>query len=270
MLLNLYPALLLLGGLCCLGHYVCTLRLKKLPQAVDPWQGEWSDFLWFLWLVIFGVFAGSFASDILYKGLGLASDTEDKTRFLFNGIGMQIGMLIVVCGYPLISKKDRGQLNTRTLPWPRAAAIAAYGFLAAMPLLALLQFLLTAGLDHLGIEAPLQSIIEMLRESYSLMEWAMIVLMTVVLAPLTEELLFRAGLYRFLKSRCHPSIAANISALLFALIHANAFSFLPLWLLGVFLVYSYEYSGSIRVPILWHAFFNLNTLIFLALEPSGG
>ena len=143
---------------------------------------------------------------------------------------------------------------------------AGYGCLAALPLITLLQFLLVTGLAHWGIEAPLQPVVEILRESSSLLEWTLVAGMTVILAPLSEELLFRGWLYRFLKGQLRPWLAAQVSALLFALVHLNAFAFFPLWLLGLLLIYGYEYSGSLRVPILWHALFNLNTLIFLAIQ----
>ena len=47
-----------------------------------------------------------------------------------------------------------------------------------------------------------------------------------------------------------------MSGAFFAMIHADAFVFLPLALMGVLLCMSYEKSGSIISPILVHALFN--------------
>ena len=50
--------------------------------------------------------------------------------------------------------------------------------------------------------------------------------------------------------------------MLFALIHADAYVFVPLALMGVFLCMAYEKGGSILSPILVHAAFNaLNVAI---------
>ena len=91
------------------------------------------------------------------------------------------------------------------------------------------------------------------------------VLMAVVLAPLAEEWLFRAGLYRFLKGRCSPWLAAIISASCFSFMHFNLASLLPLVVLALVLTYAYELSGSLRLPILVHAMFNANTMLILLL-----
>ena len=82
-----------------------------------------------------------------------------------------------------------------------------------------------------------------------------------VFAPVAEEMFFRGLLYRIFKGffspfRCGALISAVLSGALFALMHADAFVFLPLSLMGVLLCMSYEKSGSIISPILVHALFN--------------
>lgn len=78
---------------------------------------------------------------------------------------------------------------------------------------------------------------------------------------------FRGVLYRIFKwafaaSRFGAFAAAVLSGVLFALIHADAYVFVPLALMGVFLCMAYEKGGSILSPILVHAAFNaLNVAI---------
>ena len=83
----------------------------------------------------------------------------------------------------------------------------------------------------------------------------------VVFAPVAEEMFFRGLLYRIFKGffsslNCGAFVSAALSGALFSLIHADAFVFLPLALMGVLLCLSYEKSGSILSPILVHALFN--------------
>jgi CAAX protease family protein len=82
-----------------------------------------------------------------------------------------------------------------------------------------------------------------------------------VLAPMMEELLFRAGLYRFCRQCLGRGSALVISGALFGAIHANWAGFLPLAFLGVMLALAYEATGSIAVPIVAHAFFNFINII---------
>jgi hypothetical protein len=78
-----------------------------------------------------------------------------------------------------------------------------------------------------------------------------------------EELLFRAGLFRFCRQRLGRAWALIISGCSFGLLHGNWAGFLPLAILGMGLAIAYEATGSIRVPIIAHALFNLNTILVL-------
>ena len=62
----------------------------------------------------------------------------------------------------------------------------------------------------------------------------------------------------------------RVKPLLFAMMHFNALSFLPLFLLGMLLCRSYERTGNILVPIGFHALFNANNIGLLILQGSHG
>jgi membrane protease YdiL (CAAX protease family) len=84
-----------------------------------------------------------------------------------------------------------------------------------------------------------------------------------VLAPIYEEVLFRAGLYRFCRQRLGRPLALLASGLLFGALHLNLASFAPLSLFGMVLAVAYESTGSIRVAIVAHALFNLNSVLIV-------
>lgn len=86
-----------------------------------------------------------------------------------------------------------------------------------------------------------------------------------IFTPILEELIFRAGLYRFFKSRMPSVPAAILSSVIFAILHDAPASYLPLTLLGCVLCFAYEKTGRIAAPILVHALFNANTLFCLLL-----
>lgn len=86
-----------------------------------------------------------------------------------------------------------------------------------------------------------------------------------IVTPILEELIFRVGIYRFLKSRMPAVAAAIISSVIFAALHDAAVSFLPLTVLGCVLCFAYEKTGRVAAPMLIHAFFNANTLLCIAI-----
>jgi len=95
--------------------------------------------------------------------------------------------------------------------------------------------------------------------------------MAVVLAPVAEELIFRAGIFRFLRGRAPRLVALVLPALFFALLHVDRTNLnglvtvAPLTALGIVFSLAYERTGRIAVPMLAHALFNLHTVIFLLL-----
>ncbi|MDR0755567.1 MAG: CPBP family intramembrane metalloprotease [Puniceicoccales bacterium] len=92
----------------------------------------------------------------------------------------------------------------------------------------------------------------------------------ICLAPLTEELLFRGVVYRFLNTRFNHVSALMASSFLFAALHLHLASFLPLFFLGCWLGYVYRSTGDIKVSIFLHALFNgMNYLLLITLQGNG-
>ena len=88
----------------------------------------------------------------------------------------------------------------------------------------------------------------------------MLCLTAVVVAPVTEEVIFRGYLYPVAKRFAGRWAAVAFSSLLFAMVHQNAMALLPLAFLAVLLSLSYELTGSIWAPIGIHMFFNGTTV----------
>ena len=101
--------------------------------------------------------------------------------------------------------------------------------------------------------------------------WA-VILCTVILAPVAEELFFRKALIDRL-SAYHPTDAILYSALLFGLIHGNLTQFLYAFPIGVLLGIIYWRTKNIRYTILLHmgmnTFGGLLPLLVQRLEKAG-
>jgi hypothetical protein len=87
-------------------------------------------------------------------------------------------------------------------------------------------------------------------------------------APLVEEVLFRGYLHGAFKRFGGRWVATLAGAAVFGAIHGNLAAAVPLAVLAICLALAYEAAGSLWVPILMHAGFNLAML--LLLQFSGG
>jgi membrane protease YdiL (CAAX protease family) len=90
-----------------------------------------------------------------------------------------------------------------------------------------------------------------------------VMIAAVVIAPITEEILFRGYFYAVLKRVAGPVPAALGISMLFGAVHNNALGFPGLTLLALGLTLAYEWSGSLLVSIFMHASFNATSLLFM-------
>jgi membrane protease YdiL (CAAX protease family) len=91
----------------------------------------------------------------------------------------------------------------------------------------------------------------------------------VALAPVFEEILFRGFLYRNLRDAIGREGALVVSSVLFGLVHLEPHLVLPLAGLGFVLAIVFELTGSLVVPILVHATWNLGQLVSVLVLVSG-
>jgi hypothetical protein len=90
----------------------------------------------------------------------------------------------------------------------------------------------------------------------------------ILVAPVVEEIVFRGILYPLVKQRGHPMLALAGTSLLFAAIHYNLMTFVPLTFLAMALVWLYEETDTLVAPILAHSLFNAVNFFMFFLTPS--
>ena len=97
---------------------------------------------------------------------------------------------------------------------------------------------------------------------------AAVLILSVVIAPIAEELLFRGIIQTALDDHVRsPWQSVIFTAILFASVHQNPEHWPALLILGASMGYAYEKSGSLWQSILMHAMFNGITLVtFLQTE----
>ena len=141
---------------------------------------------------------------------------------------------------------------------------AGLGLVLIAMALALLSNLL---IHALGNQAEPQKLVTLIAEESAKKEniptLIFFVVMSVAVAPITEEILFRGILYPAIKQIGHPLLAAIGTALLFALFHVNLLTFASLTVVALGLIALYEFTDNLLAPITAHAVFNASNLVML-------
>ena len=184
------------------------------------------------------------------------------TTFLFL---VQLGFWIFVIGTIVLSFVLRGMHVSALFGFDRLGVSKVFllgiGLLfAALPLI-LASSSITNGFLRADPQRDTQPIMQLFEQASDPAKRVPLIILAVVIAPISEEFVFRGFLYGVLKKFGGALPALLFSALLFALIHMHLPSLLPLFLLGSVLTLAYELSGSLLVPMAMHAFFNTLTLV---------
>ncbi len=143
----------------------------------------------------------------------------------------------------------------RAFPWVRITASQV----AAAAILIIGCDILLSEADNLfrALAPPPKFLADLMKELFSFEgNPAEQVFLLVLVAPITEELLFRGIILRGLLSRTRPAFAVLVSALLFALVHLNPWQFISALCLGLVLGWAYLRTGSVLLCILGHAISN--------------
>lgn len=150
---------------------------------------------------------------------------------------------------------------------PQAIGFGVVAVFAFLPLGWGLQMVSRKAMTVLGVEHGEQLALVALRNSGSPAELIAMGFVTILLAPVAEEILFRGLLYPTIKQYGFPRLALWGSSALFAAIHFNVAAFIPLLLLAAVLVWLYEKTNNLLAPITAHVTFNtLNFVMFLVLR----
>jgi membrane protease YdiL (CAAX protease family) len=252
--------------LCGLSYWIrCLFTSKespiwKRPNKLTRWEIPLSDFFLFFFTVLVSIIVGS--QLIVFGVEKWAPETIENLlqKTVIIGYTFHIFAIIGWIAFSLLRPSIR--LPKTLSIWP-AFKKGFFGLLIVLPPLLIVAMLWEFLLKNLGLSTAPQELIEILRSGDNLPYLIALVFLAIVVAPISEELFFRGGIFRFLYQRFPSWIAILISSILFATVHGNWLSFLPLVLLGSLLCLLTQKSGSIKPSIFLHALFNLHSIIFI-------
>jgi membrane protease YdiL (CAAX protease family) len=255
------------GGLCVLGvailgvgatrmrHDMPAVRDPTDPSAKVPW--DWTDFVMF-WPGWFSAFQllGSLA--VLLTNL-ISSNSDPTVRSAIES------SVLAVCQYGamlfnifVLAFMRRGgtlrDLGWRGFKWwwLPVAPIATYVALVSASYLQTFNQSLFPGVSNGQCHE--------VQHDYS-HYYVLAIIVVCVIAPISEETIFRGFVYGWLH-RWGPAVfAVPLSAAIFSALHQQLVLFLPLFFVGLVLASLYQGSRSIVPGILTHALFNLPNII---------
>jgi hypothetical protein len=232
--------------------------------------GEWSlpaiDFACFLCFAFVGATALSAVAGFSLRHAHLSQDA----LMVAGGAVMHTGVLLGLAAFFLLygARAQLGSAKGSVAPALRSGLVT---FLVAVPLVDGVSFIWDYLLTWSGLPVEKQDMVDILENTGSAaVKWSLIAIAT-LLVPVTEEVLFRGGLFRYFRTRMPRWLAIGLTSVLFGALHVSwgdhlggLPSFAPLTVLAVIFCLAYERTGLIGTTIVAHALFNLNTYILVA------
>lgn len=236
-------------------------RGSRPAAALLPAGRPGIDVLVFLFVVMTASFL---ASALATQVSGLARlNLGGEAMMIVNGAGAQLGMLAGAALFRL--RVERVPFTRNPLP----AGVIRDGFvtfLISLPVVVVVGSIWEQLLRWLGLPVHKQDLVALFANASSPWLLAGMLALAVVVAPVTEELVFRAGIFRLLRGILPRWAAVLLPATVFAAMHVSwptlqgLVSLAPLLALAVLLSLAYERTGRIGSVMVAHACFNLNTV----------
>jgi len=177
--------------------------------------------------------------------------------------GIQIVLMLGVVWFFAIHRR-KARFRDLGLRYYSIGKTIWYSFLSLL-LIFLVSFLYVFLMNSLfGIEAP-SSKIEILVRNRSISSNILLIVVALI-APFSEEIFFRGFLYSAFKKSWGINAALFLSSFLFAVVHLELYSFVPLMIIGWLLAYLFEKTKSLLPAIFLHGVYNLILILILLGE----
>lgn len=222
--------------------------------------------------LVAGVFAclclGGVAVGVLrHAGVAAFKSPDSFAPVLVATMSFQGAAWILIFIFLKLHEVDwRDAFGFRNANLKKSLLLAAGVLALALPVVLYLQQLSVMALDKLGWLPQDQRAVDLLVNTNSPWMRGYLGFFAVVLAPVAEEFIFRGVLFPFVKQLGWPKLAWVGVSLLFAAIHLNAPTFVPLFVLALAFTWLYEKTDCLLAPILAHSLFNGANLMVLYLQ----
>jgi len=157
----------------------------------------------------------------------------------------------------------REVFGLRESRWLRTVLLVLLTVLVILPIASWLKHASVLVLGKIGWPPEEQTAVMLLAGAQSWWIRVYLGVFAVVMAPVAEEFIFRGVLYPFVKQLGSPRYALFGINAIFALIHMDAATLVPLFALALALTWLYERTDNLLAPITAHSLFNVANLVVL-------
>ena len=204
----------------------------------------------------------------LYVVFGLFAESDPSKKVTGELLRAESGMYLMIASLVLVRAATRTPMTFFGLVPRNPARVIAIGVaciamtyplvLLAEKVAELLKFSASEG----------DGMVQFLRGPLTVSDRCWAAVLALMIAPITEELVFRGYAYGVIKKYGGRVAATLGSALLFAALHQNLPALPALFLLAVGFALAYEFTGSLWTSIVMHMIFNLVPLIVILFFPE--
>jgi membrane protease YdiL (CAAX protease family) len=251
-------------------------KTENNPARLPRWNVDGAGFAFAVLCVCLGWLAASVAYGQLLQHFPSIKSDEGLLAIL-SGALSQLGLFSGVAAGIYYVRQTTTRTPAHETPSPAVSAkpdivrAALVTFVITVAVVIPVQLLWKYFLERCHLPTTNQEMVEIFYRSASPPRVAALAAIAVLLAPVVEELVFRGGLFRFLRGRSPHWVALVLPALVFASLHVNyktlegLITLAPLTAFGIIFSLAYERTGRIAVVMIAHALFNLHTVVFLVL-----
>jgi uncharacterized protein len=236
--------------------------------SAKPWRGEAVLQLLGAQLLCFCL-AAMIAGLLQKAGLAAFQAPDGVGAALLSMLGFQGAAWLLIWFFLRQHRVGwREALGWRGPDLKQSLRLALGALVLMLPAIWLLQVLSVTTLEKIGVPMENQHAVEIFLDIQSFWLRAVFGFITVAIVPVAEEFVFRGILYPFVKQLGSPRAAFWGVSAVFAAIHFDAGTFVPLFVLALILTWLYEKTDNLLAPITAHSLFNAVNLVALCFLPQ--
>lgn len=230
------------------------MRVGKELSVVDGFLILLSTFLFM------NLFVGSGILPVKFLADRLPGSSTSVNMLLVQQVIQSLVMIGLIVFFLRLRGGSLGQIGLRPFRQRRWIGLSFLFGIATF----FVMLLVTAFLVRVFPQwAKPQAITELIMQAETNWEWFAIILIVCVLAPFSEELLFRGYIYHSLRQYKTMGFSIIMTSLLFGCMHYDLFRLLPLTLVGVCLNLVSIRSGTLWGSILMHGMWNFMMTVLM-------
>ena len=237
------------------------IDLKSLSYR-RPVSWNVSDLVRIILVIVFMAYIIGMIGAALFKAFNI--NMSMNLGMIINTFFIDIAAGIVIVYFVIYRYKENLEaLGLKFSSFFKNVLSGITGYIFMLPLLFTVLAVSVWLLNVIGYTPPPQPVFEVFMKESRSRVLLFLTIFVSVFGPIMEEMFFRGFMYSAVKKRFGVLIGMILSASIFSALHTNIVGFLPIMVLGMFLAYLYEKTGSLVAPMVVHIIHNSVIIAFV-------